>query len=195
MPLSTRVGIAIFLASGIGFSQTSAYQVAYATNLDIGDSVIHITNTGASGESICVNVYAFSPDEQMISCCSCLVSPNALAVVSVVSDLINSALTPTRPTSIVVDLLASKPNSGSCNAASVQANNLTHSAVAWYTKQNERDHRDKVSGGFSELPALPAQLSTSELARLTSLCGFIQTNGSGYGICNGAACKGTHLPE
>jgi hypothetical protein len=65
------------------------YQLHYVSNLNVGDGVINITNTGALGADafgplsgttgrICANVYTFSPDEQEISCCSCLVTPNAL---------------------------------------------------------------------------------------------------------------------
>ena len=57
-------------------------QVSYAANLDHGESFINIINTGANGApqfgpgfggagvgNICVNVYAFSADEQLVSCC------------------------------------------------------------------------------------------------------------------------------
>jgi hypothetical protein len=33
-------------------------------------------------------------------------------------------------------------------------------------------------------------LSAAELAHITSTCGFIQSNGSGFGICNGCAAGG-----
>ena len=94
------------------------FQVRYASNLTAGDSVINITNTGANGASlfgpgiggaagnICVNVYAFSPDEQLISCCSCLITPNGLVSLSTQNDLISNTLTGVRPNSVVVKLLA-----------------------------------------------------------------------------------------
>src|SRR5205085_11201347 len=95
----------------VAFSQSdSFFQVRYASNLTPAapDSVINITNTGTNGASLfgpgfgnaagnlCVNVYAFSPDEQLISCCSCLVTPNGLISLSVTNDLISNTLTGVR---------------------------------------------------------------------------------------------------
>ena len=62
---------------------SDAFQVRYAANLNVGDSVINISNAGTQNAggaltNICANVYAFSPDEQLIACCSCTVTPNAL---------------------------------------------------------------------------------------------------------------------
>src|SRR5262245_21962608 len=93
--------------SVVAFSQVSStnvtldgpFQVTYASNLNVGDSVINISNSGARGAglqsgtaasitgALCVNVYAFSPDEQMISCCSCPVTPNGLRSLSARADL------------------------------------------------------------------------------------------------------------
>lgn len=94
-----------------------SFQVRYASNLTAGDSVINITNTGVNGAPLngpgfggaagntCVNVYAFSPDEQLISCCSCLITPNGLVSLSVNQDLISNTLTGVRPNSVVVKLV------------------------------------------------------------------------------------------
>src|SRR5580698_7200588 len=105
-----------------GFSD-GAYQIVYGANLNIGDSEYNISNDGARGfgfynnnttglgqGNLCVNVYTFDPSEEEISCCSCLVTPNALVSLSAKNDLINDVLTPAIPTSIVIKLLATTPN-------------------------------------------------------------------------------------
>ena len=165
----------------------SPFQVKYAANLAAGESVINISNTGATGGNICVNVYAFSPDEQEVSCCSCTVTPNALVNLGVNRDLISNTLTPAHPTSVVVKLLAT--SGGSCNAATAGsgASALAPGMVAWGTTLHAAP-----AGGFAltETAFTPGTLSAAELARITSLCGFIQANGSGFGICGSCRLGG-----
>jgi hypothetical protein len=83
-------------------TEDGPYKVTYASNLTIGDSVINITNDGAFGAglgsgttasvtgSICANVYVYSPDEEVVSCCSCPVTPNGLVSLSAKTDLISN---------------------------------------------------------------------------------------------------------
>ena len=180
------------------------YQIRYVANLNLGDSVINITNGGARGAglaagtsasttgAICVNVYAFSPDEQMISCCSCPVTPNGLVSLSARRDLVNNTLTPAVPTSIVVKLVASAPVGGSCSGSAARWGALTSGMLAWGTTV----HAGAAAGSaavITETPFLPATLSgvgpdpwvgIGEADRLQSLCTFIQANGSGFGICS-----------
>ncbi len=179
------------------------YQVRYASNLNVGDSVINITNSGARGAglaagtsagttgAICVNVYAFSPDEQMISCCSCPVTPNGLVSLSARQDLISNTLTPAVPTSIVVKLLATVPVGGSCSSSAANPGQLTSGMLAWGTTV----HAGAAAGSaavVTETAFSTATLSGAaegafvgigELERLRSLCNFINANGSGFGIC------------
>lgn len=190
--------LAIVLLATVAFCQEvpgappDAFQVRYAANLDIGDSVINITNagtqntTGGALTNICVNVYAFSPDEQLVSCCSCTVTPNALVSLSANGDLISNTLTPAHPNSIVVKLIATYNTS--CNAANVPVANLATGMAAWGTTL----HALPAGAGYTVTETAFEQkgLSAAELARVTSFCGFIQANGSGYGICRSCRLGG-----
>src|ERR1017187_9873952 len=97
--------------------QDGAYQVGIAANLNIGDAVVNLSNTGENFPNlipdprmnICVNAYVFDPQEEEIGCCSCLVTPDGLNSLSVISDLISNNLTPAVPVSLTIALLASGP--------------------------------------------------------------------------------------
>ncbi len=171
-----------------------AFQIGYASNLNIGDSVVNLTNAGTvSGADpagrICANVYTFDPAEELISCCTCMVTPNGLDSLSDQGDLISNTLTPGVPTSIVIKLVATLPNLGTCNAGNggvaFTAAQLAPGLRAWGTSL----HNDAAAGAYqvTERAFQPAVLSTSELHKLTSYCNFIQAIGSGYGICK--SCK------
>jgi hypothetical protein len=171
-----------------------AFQVRYAANLNVGDSVINVTNAGTQNTAggaltnICVNVYAFSPDEQLISCCSCVVTPNALVSLSAHSDLISNTLTPAVPNSIVVKLMATAGIA--CNASNPPAAaNLATGMRAWGTTLHAAP-TSPVTYAVTETAFSRAGLSAAELARITSFCGFIQANGSGYGICRSCRLGG-----
>ena len=175
-----------------------AFQVRYASHLDVGDSFINITNTGASSTTafpvqngnLCVNAYTFSPDEQLISCCSCLVSPNAIVSLSARNDLISNTLTPAVPTSIVVKLLATTATT--CNAATA-ANALAPGLQAWASTLHAlpvTPGSPFQTYGMTETPFTVGTLSSAEFTRITSLCGFIQNNGSGFGICKSCRLGG-----
>jgi len=195
------------LTNGIT-APTDSYQINYLANLNIGDGVINITNAGALGADafgpfagttgrICVNVYAFSPDEQEIACCSCLVTPNALVHLSARTDLISNTLTGVVPNSIIVKLLATvpggptNPNSGNqgpftasgCSPAQpFTFNNLAPGMRAWATRLHALP-TSPVTYGVTEGVFQQAALSQGELNKLIGLCQFISGNGSGAGIC------------
>ncbi len=206
MPHLRRIILAIMATAVVAFSQVSldnAFQTRYAANLNIGDSVVNISNTGArggvtlaagtsasTGGAICANVYTFSPDEQMISCCSCPVTPNGLVSLSAKTDLISNTLTPAVPNSIVIKILATVPVGGSCtnSAASVAGSTLAPGLVAWGTTLHINTSTTTTFG--TETAFTPATLSASELARLNNLCSFILGNGSGFGVCRSCRLGG-----
>jgi hypothetical protein len=175
-----------------------AFQVSYAANPSAGESYINIINTGANGAplkgpgfgaavgNICVNVYAFAPDEQEISCCSCLLTPNSVANLGVNRDLTSTTLTGVVPTSVVIKLVATLAGTGgsgsSCSnsAATVVTTNIVSGLVAYGTTPQP------VGTSYSsvEHTFVPSTLSANELASITGRCQAILGNGSGFGVCN-----------
>ena len=169
------------------------FQVRYASNLNKGDSVINITNTGSDipGDNICVNVYTFDPSEEMVSCCSCLVTPNALVSLSVQGDLISNTLSPSTPTAVVIKLISVRPaDEVTCNPGSLTTTDtLAPGMRAWGTTLHALPSTP-VTYGVTESGFLPGGLSAAEAQHLFSFCGFIQANGSGFGICKSCRAGG-----
>ena len=200
---------------GTQVSSDSAYQFRYFSNLEIGDSFINISNSGASGAdptaagtsanvtgAICANVYVFDPAEELVSCCSCPVTPNGLVSLSAQRDLISNPLTAGTPTSIVVKLLATVPVGGTCrnSAAGVAATSSGRNATptvtlasgmgAWGTTLHANTSAAAGTYAMTEAEFKPQPLSTGELNRLGTLCSFAAANGSGFGICNSCRLGG-----
>jgi hypothetical protein len=167
------------------------FQVRYTSNLNIGDSFVNLTNSGATvangtTQNLCANLYAFDPAEELISCCTCSVTPNALQSLSVLKSLISNPLTPAIPTSLVIKVVATVD--ATCNAAT--ATTLAPGLLAWGTGLHQNSSTVAASYSVSETAFSRADLSPAEFAHLTSTCGFIQANGSGFGICKGCAAGG-----
>jgi hypothetical protein len=187
------------------FSNTTYQQIL--ADLSSGEAIVSSASAtiavsvgvqpGNPPGNICANVYAFTPDEQLVSCCSCPVTPDGLVSLSAKRDLASNTLTPAVPSALVIKLLATVPVAGSCNnsAAAVTTATLANGMLAWGTTV----HATPATGvyGVSETPFSPATLSTGgtganigELARLGSLCNFIIANGSGFGQCNSCRLGG-----
>lgn len=208
--LAALVLTTVVMAQQIGpAGQDIPFQVRYAANLNIGESYINITNTGANGASllgpffggaagnICVNAYSFSQDEQLIFCCSCLVTPNALVNLGVARDLTSNTLTQVVPNSVVVKLLATGAGGTagtgtSCTNSAALAGDATHPIVggllAWGTTVHNGPNG--VPGyTVTETAFSPATLSAGELASITGRCASIIGNGSGHGSCPAPVCR------
>jgi hypothetical protein len=196
-------------------TQDGFYQVGYAANLNIGDTEVNISNDGFRGGffnnsingglgNLCVNVFAFDPSEEEVSCCSCLVTPNALVALSARNDLINNVLTPAIPSSIVIKLTATVPGTTMGSPISYTSCNPTHSETTGTGTTGDPTPYDLTAGllawGATLEPdgtpgtykpvsvrflnsTLNTTATTGELASLTSVCNFIQQEGSGFGVC------------
>ena len=206
-------GLRFFAPAGSGDGYYGVSQIAvfgvpiplltsYAANLTAGESYINIANTGANGApllgpgfgaaagNICVNVYAFDPGEELIGCCSCLITPDQTVNLGVNRDLTVKTLTGVVPTSVTLKLLATLAGAGgtgtSCtnSAASLGSATLAIGAAAWSTTLHATP-----SGALAttEIPFTPATLSAGEIASIGGRCASILGNGSGFGVCN--SCK------
>jgi len=161
MQLRLSLVLAALAISSVAFGQSfafgdGAYQIGYAANLNIGDSVVNITNdgwiagpfnhTGVAGNTvgnICANIYVFDQSEEEISCCSCLTTPDGIYSLSAKSDLISNTLTPAVPNSIVIKMVGSTPGTTPtgqftvCNPTTIMetapppTNLATPGLVAW----------------------------------------------------------------
>jgi hypothetical protein len=174
-----------------------AFQVAYAANLIIGDSFINVTNAGTRGGydagdifgrpfgGICVNAYFFDPNEELLSCCSCYVSPNGLHSFSMQKDFLSHLLTPGTENAGTVVLAASGDNTGSTctNSAALWAT-PEGGMRAWMTTLHQNTSIVTTpTYQVTENAFLPVTLSVSEVGKLRGLCGTIITNGSTHGTC------------
>jgi streptogramin lyase len=184
----------VTVGPNLHFAPRDASQVIDPANLQIGDSVVNLTNTGTRNGfdpagGICANLYTFDPSEEMISCCACYITPDGLRSLSVKQDLVSNTLTPGVPGSVVIRLLATTPVTGAtCDPSSPTVANLASGMRAWGTNL----HQNTASGRYeiTEGPSLNTVLSDTELAKLASYCGFIQANGSGFGICKSCRLGG-----
>jgi hypothetical protein len=174
-------------SAGNAVSQIAAFALVGQAS---AESEIIMSNTGANNAgTLCVNAYVFAPDEQLVACCSCKVTRNALQTALVSRDLTANTLTPARENSVVVKLLSTAATAANCDAANpgVAAPGL----VAW---ANTFHLSNATTGQLfgSETPFTNSTLSAAERNVMTSLCGFIKSNGSGFGICN--ICRPPRIP-
>jgi hypothetical protein len=186
------------------------YQVRYA-NLNVGDSYVNITNTGQKGatdptDNICANIYVFDSAQELVSCCACPLSPMHLKTLSVKTDLVSNTLTPGVPTAVTVAMFSTIIRSAgtgipavTCNAANAyvpvqwtfpgpvppitNANDqqMIGGMRAWMTTPHTLT--GVATPYLTETEFSPSGLSAQMMNKMTSYCGFIQANGSGFGIC------------
>ena len=180
-----------FLLPGALFAQVPAesFQVRYASNLNLGDSVVNIVNTGAldgndPAGDVCVNIYTFRPDEQPINCCTCLTTPDGLNSISVNGSLNVNPIFPETQNSLVIKLYATVPVGGACNAVAPGA--PAPGIRAWGTTLHAAPGYTAVTETAFAMSAPAA----SEISKLTSICSFIRQFGTGNGICRGCQVGG-----
>ena len=194
---------AAFVCSARIFAQAVApvgdavYQLRYFANLNIADSVINFTNSGALNGAdpagrLCANVFVFDATSDMVSCCACPLVPNGLSSLSVKDDILSNTLSPAVPTSVTVKVISTVPVAGACNPKSVLSTNLARGMIVWGATVRATKLTTPPVTLFTgtETEFAKGELSATELAKLTTSCNFIQTNGSGFGVCRSCRLGG-----
>jgi hypothetical protein len=182
------------------------------TTFPAGSGYIDSTNAGSLGADlfgpgtlvhtgwICDNLYFFSPDEQLISCCSCPKSPNSAWSIKL-SDVVQNTLTGAVPSSVTVKILETIPGTSAtsagvntqaaftgtvCNAANVAlgAANLAPGGRNWGIDTHTVP-TSATTFAITETQFSYAELSPGELASILFRCANIVGNGSGSGVCKG----------
>ena len=160
------------------------------SNTGVNGALINGPGFGTAAGNLCINAYAFSPDEQLISCCSCLVTPNGLASLSINGDMVSNTLTGVRPNSVVIKLVATGAGadftSGTCTNSAALAGSAGFPLAPGMVAYGTTLHPPAVT----ETPFLRGTLNLQELASITKRCTNIVGNGSGFGICRSCRAGG-----
>jgi hypothetical protein len=146
-----------------------------ATNADVA---VRVTNTGSTGQKLCVMAYVFDQDQQMTECCGCMISPDGLRTFSLRNDFVSNPLTGVSPVAGSVMMVPSDYSSNpTCDASSISPSGL---AVGWST------HLQSGAGNQStttEEPLSSTPLGSALSSSLQAQCKFIELLGSGHGTC------------
>jgi hypothetical protein len=192
MPLSL-LAVALVLGVGTAAAQTPivegpdfVYDVGYFANANASgapSAQLRLTNDGhESPANLCANIYVFDTAEEMQECCSCKITPDGYLDLSVNTNLLGNILdhgtVPTR--GIIKEVSSEVPEPGVCSPIYV----LTLQGIkGWLT------HVEKGAtlGTFSltETPLTDSFLSSEELSfNLEETCSFVQSLGTGTGVCS-----------
>jgi hypothetical protein len=203
-----RVTINVAAGSGVGagvntpepatLTLDGPFQVSYAANPSAGESLISMINTGANGDPLlgpgfggaagntCVNVYAFDPAEELIACCSCLLTPNQVANLGVNANLTIKTQTGVVPTSVTIKLVNTLAGPGgtttSCTNSASMAGGANFPVVSGLVAYGTTPQAVGTTYNVVEHPFIPATLSGDELSSIAGRCAILG-NASGYGIC------------
>jgi len=145
-----------------------------------------VTRTASNSGSLCAMIYVFDQNQELNECCGCSISDSGLLTLSLVNDLTANPLTGTSPTAgsimVVPSDIGSNPQ---CNAAS-----LTPTGALAGSETNDQDDGD---GTFqvTESSFASAPLNSVVESSFAELCSFIETMGSGSGICSCGSGEGS----
>ncbi len=179
IPSLLCVALAVVLLGTVSVAQTAS--VSYYANANtpgVPDGTLRITNPGTTYANVCAMIYVFTADEQMAECCGCPESPDGLNTLSVNSDLTSNPLTNTIPTNGTITIVPAAVNASPCDPTANVSPEPDLREWVWNCQIPVRATIYCFEHRF-----LFFKLFTTELSALQAQCSFIQTLGSGRGIC------------
>ena len=161
-----------------------------------GDNIIHLINPnggsaavlGSSDKPVCANIYVFDDDQEMVACCSCDITSNGLATISVDKDLLaDPILSGGAPDGIEdgsVAIVASPGSYGCYPGGYVHSPSLANLLGSISHVQTIKNNRGEFTRGFTEVRLNDdAGGDTSNVTYLQEECNNLVYNGSGAGFC------------
>jgi len=192
--LLSLLAAALVLGVGTATAQDAYVDFGYFANANASgapSAQLRLTNDGAEPEEgsapampLCANIYVFDTAEEMQECCSCEVTPDGYLDLSVNSNLLGNILDHgTKPTRGIIKVVSS---------SFLVAKDLCTPTLfdpfsgikGWLTHVQ----KGATAGTFSltETPLTDSALNfPDELeVNLQETCGFVQSLGSGTGVCS-----------
>jgi len=169
---------ALFIAISAYGQPSDSLQTATATNLDYADSFVYFVDSGASPTNICANAYVFA-GPTLISCCSCLLTPNGLTSQSVINDLLAAP-----NSSVSIKVLSSTPaiTNPKCDPTTPTIGTLSTGLRSWIVTFDT----PSPSGGTEKVFQL-SMPSASDLNSTAGVCKTAQTHGA-HSFTNSQGC-------
>jgi hypothetical protein len=158
------------LLIGNYFNRANAQQYGF-------DSTVRLTNPGLTGGDLCAMIYVFDDSQELQECCGCSISADGLLTLSLVNDLTANTLTGKQLVAGVIEIVSSDPTQNpQCNPGSLAP---AGEIVGWGTNAQVSLSTFQVT----EETFAAGALSSTQQTILANECGFLQTLGSGSGIC------------
>jgi hypothetical protein len=171
------------MLGGTALAQAPAipYFTTYYSNANTAnapDATVRIINDGSTGDDLYANIYVFDDSEELLECCSCVVTPDGLLSESVNNNLTASPITGIKPTCGVIKVTSSD--------VSGKLGKLAARLTATHVQKTSPVKAKTIQFDLTESPFADSNLATSEQLLLQQLCYF-------DGLLSGKPC--TCTPE
>jgi hypothetical protein len=197
----------VCLAVGIAAAQsepTDTYQVDYYSNVfaPVATGTVHIVNPGTAltklnpdgkplngSGNLCANIFVYNNDEQVVECCSCLLTPDSERTLSINGNLLGNPINSGNVTADgVIKIISTAPVKGVCPLPTGDTTiTPTAGLRAWAANiQVQGTGSDSAPYSYPETEEAfaAAPLTGFEFEYNETECSAIGTSGSGPGICS-----------